>query len=44
MKISEDVRRYAAEKGISDEVVPRAGLEQKAKEFIEKGAEIYGNG
>ena len=41
MKITEDVRKYAAEQGISEESVIQQGLEQKATEFAEKGAEIY---
>ena len=41
MKISEDVRRYAAEQGISEEQAIEKGFEEKAKEFVEKGAEVY---
>ena len=41
MKITEDVRRYAAEQGVSEEKAVTAGLEEKSKEFVEKGAEIY---
>jgi len=41
MKITEDVRRYAAELGVSDEQALSAGMEQKSREFVEKGAEIY---
>jgi phosphomethylpyrimidine synthase len=41
MKITEDVRKLAAEQKISDEQALQVGLEQKAKEFVEKGAKIY---
>src|ERR1700690_3748950 len=39
MKITEDVRKYAAEQGIAEEEALKAGMEQKAREFVEKGAE-----
>jgi len=41
MKITEDVRKYAAEQKISEEEALQVGLEQKATEFNEAGAEIY---
>src|SRR2546430_2366290 len=41
MRITEDVRKYAAEQKLSDEEALRAGMEQKAREFTEAGAEIY---
>jgi hypothetical protein len=41
MKITEDVRKYAAEQGITEEAAIEKGLEQKATEFNEAGAEIY---
>lgn len=41
MKITEDVRKYAAEQKLSDEDALRAGMEQKAREFTEAGAEVY---
>jgi phosphomethylpyrimidine synthase len=41
MKITEDVRKFAAEQEISEEQVLRVGLEQKAKEFKKAGAEVY---
>src|SRR5437016_4840846 len=40
MKITEDVRKFAAEQKLSGEAL-RAGMEQKAREFTEAGAEIY---
>jgi phosphomethylpyrimidine synthase len=41
MKITEDVRAYAAEHGYDDEEALSAGLEEKRAEFVEKGGEIY---
>ena len=41
MKITEDVRKYAAEQGLAEEEALKAGMEQKSKEFVEKGAEVY---
>jgi phosphomethylpyrimidine synthase len=41
MKISEDVRRYAAEQGVTEDEAVKRGLEDKAREFVEKGAEVY---
>ena len=41
MKITEDVRKYAAEIGLKEEHALERGLEAKAKEFVEKGAEVY---
>ena len=41
MKITEDVRRYAAEQGISDAEALRAGMIDKAREFADIGSELY---
>ncbi|HEV3148400.1 MAG TPA: phosphomethylpyrimidine synthase ThiC [Chthoniobacterales bacterium] len=41
MRITEDVRKYAAEQKLSEDEALRAGMEQKAREFTEAGAEIY---
>ncbi len=41
MKITEDVRRYAAEQAISEEEALAKGMEEKSKEFVEAGAEVY---
>src|SRR5207247_6049594 len=41
MRITEDVRRHAAEKGIDEAAAIERGLQEKAKEFHETGAEIY---
>jgi phosphomethylpyrimidine synthase len=41
MKITEDVRKYAAEQGIAEEEALKKGMEEKSQEFAEKGNEIY---
>ena len=41
MKITQDVRDYAAGKGIAAEKALDAGMQEKAKEFKKSGSEIY---
>jgi phosphomethylpyrimidine synthase len=41
MKITEDVRKYAAEQNLSEEEALKQGMADKSKEFAEKGAEVY---
>ncbi len=41
MKISQDVRDYAKKQGISNNEALEKGMQEKAIEFIGKGAEIY---
>ena len=41
LRITEDVRRYAQEKGLSDNAAISKGLEEKSAEFAKSGAEIY---
>jgi phosphomethylpyrimidine synthase len=41
MKITEDVRKYAEEQKISEQEALAKGMEEKSREFVEKGAEIY---
>jgi phosphomethylpyrimidine synthase len=41
MRITEGVRRYAKEQGITEEAAIEEGLKQKATEFTKSGAEIY---
>ena len=41
MRITEDVRKFAAEQKISEQQALEVGLERKAKEFKKAGAEIY---
>ncbi|PPC94192.1 MAG: phosphomethylpyrimidine synthase ThiC [Methylotenera sp.] len=41
MKISQDVRDYAAEQGIGEEEALQKGMQEKAIEFVKKGSEVY---
>ena len=41
MRITEDLRKFAAEQGITEEAAIEEGLKQKATEFNKAGAEIY---
>src|SRR5205807_9390511 len=41
MKITQDVRDYAAQKGLIEAAALTAGLEEKAKEFRDRGGELY---
>jgi phosphomethylpyrimidine synthase len=41
MKITEDVRKYAAEHGLTDAEAIESGMQEKRKEFLEQGAEVY---
>ncbi|NTW86458.1 MAG: phosphomethylpyrimidine synthase ThiC [Holophagaceae bacterium] len=41
MKITEDVRQYAAAQGLSEQEALQKGMEAKSAEFAEKGAEVY---
>jgi phosphomethylpyrimidine synthase len=41
MKITQDVREYAAKLGVSDDEALKKGMEVKAVEFVQKGAQIY---
>jgi phosphomethylpyrimidine synthase len=41
MKITEDVRQYAAEQGVTPEAGLERGLDAKARQFVEEGGEIY---
>ena len=41
MKITEDVRKYAAEQGLAEEDALNAGMAEKSREFTESGSEIY---
>ncbi len=41
MKITQDVRDYAAAQGVDEQAALAKGLEQKAVEFVKKGAQIY---
>ena len=41
MKITQEVRDYAAKQGISDIAALKQGMETKSIEFVKKGSEIY---
>ena len=41
MKITEDVRKYAAEKGVAEQDALKAGLAEKSQEFADKGSDVY---
>jgi phosphomethylpyrimidine synthase len=41
MRISADVRAYAAEHGVSDEEAVTLGMKEKAAEFTEAGGRVY---
>ena len=41
MKITDDVRRYAAENGLNDDEALEAGMAEKSREFSQLGAEVY---
>jgi phosphomethylpyrimidine synthase len=41
MKISQDVRDYAKENGLTDIDALKKGMQEKSIEFVNKGAEIY---
>jgi phosphomethylpyrimidine synthase len=44
MKVTEDVRKYAAKQGIKENEALESGMQQKAKAVAEKGAQVYANG
>ncbi len=41
MKITQDVREYAEKQGVSEADALARGMEEKAREFVDSGAEIY---
>jgi phosphomethylpyrimidine synthase len=41
MKITQDVREFAAREGLEEEKALAVGMAEKAKEFLSSGAEIY---
>jgi phosphomethylpyrimidine synthase len=41
MKITQDVRDYAAQKGLEDQAALEAGMQEKAQEFKRSGGNIY---
>jgi len=41
MKITQDVRDFAASQGISEQEALQKGMQEKAVEFVKKGSEVY---
>ena len=41
MKISQDVREYAAEKGLDEQEALKKGMDEKSEQFLKEGADIY---
>jgi len=41
MKITQEVREYAAQKGVAEAAAVAAGMEEKSKEFMAGGGEMY---
>ncbi len=41
MRITQDIRDYAAKQGVTDDDTIAAGMAAKAREFRERGAELY---
>lgn len=41
VKITEDVRSYAAEPSLTNEAAIESGMQEKRKEFLEQGTEVY---
>ena len=41
MKITEDVRRYAEARGMTEMEALETGLKEKSEEFMERGGEVY---
>jgi phosphomethylpyrimidine synthase len=41
MKITQDVREFAAREGVAEADALERGMAEKAKEFVAQGGEIY---
>ena len=44
MKITQDVRDFAAKQGFDEKAALEKGMETKAVEFVKTGAEVYRRG
>lgn len=44
MKITQDVKEYAAKKGIEEKAALEAGMQEKSIEFVRSGAKVYHRG
>jgi phosphomethylpyrimidine synthase len=38
---AEDVRKYDAEQGLAESEAIESGMQEKRKEFLDQGAEVY---
>ena len=41
MKISQEVREFAAQEGVTAQEALQKGMEAKSVEFVKQGAEVY---
>jgi phosphomethylpyrimidine synthase len=41
MRITDDIRKYAAENNLTNADAIEAGMEEKSKEFAKQGGEVY---
>lgn len=41
MKLTDNVCKYSTARGLSEDEALKKGMEQKSKEFVEMGAEVY---
>jgi phosphomethylpyrimidine synthase len=41
MKITQDVRDYAAKQGVDEQAALEAGMAEKSAEFLAGGAQVY---
>ena len=41
MKITQDVREYAANQKVTESDAIKQGMQEKAVEFVRRGAEVY---
>jgi hypothetical protein len=41
VNIAEDVRKYAAEQGLTESEALESGMQEKRKKFVERAAELY---
>ncbi|MBI2878200.1 MAG: phosphomethylpyrimidine synthase ThiC, partial [Candidatus Rokubacteria bacterium] len=41
MQITQEIREYAAKKGVDEAAAVETGLREKAEEFRDRGSEIY---
>jgi phosphomethylpyrimidine synthase len=41
MKITQDVRRFAEERGLTDAEALTVGMKEKSTEFTQRGGEVY---